>query len=251
MNLKQAQKIVHDYGGFIEWALFRYQIVIFIGSIPESLLPYPPKLIEEASNIVAKFYHDNGDKKKVEVIQECMCWLQAFEDDEKSILRAVKNFNEKKFLELNTESIKGFRSNPNHQNHISGLFKDRPLDKVDFENPDFSTAHKTVAVYGEFLKYAHIGLSHIFCDNIPETLLPFPKIHLVKALDTCSIGDDKNTEAYTSGKAILEDYVDAELAISELIMNFSDKEKRESIISDIKKYQLKYTMATLLTSELI
>ena len=249
MNLKQAQKIVNDYGGFIECALFRYNITIFLEFIPESLLPYPPQLIEDAINIVAEYYHYCGDKETVNDLQRCGIHLLYFKDDQKAILAAVKNFNEKKWLDLHTELIKDFRNSEGQQSYISGFFKDMALEKVDFENPDFTTARKIVDIYSTFLKYAHTGLSYIFCKKTPESLLPFPKIHLVKALDACSISDDKNTEVYTSGKAKLDDYVDAEVAISELIKNFSDKEIRDTIISNIKKYQLKYTMDTLLSSE--
>jgi len=239
MHLKQAQKVFSDYGGFIECAFFRFHTV-FLGIIPESLLPYSVKYIEEAFNIVAKYYHDKGDKKSVELLQRSIGWLLWFEDDEKAILEAVKNFNEKKMYDLIVELIKGFRGTQGQKNYISGFFTDIHLEKVDFENPDFSTAHKIVEIYSIFLKYAHMRLSFIFCQKIPESLLPFPKKHLVKALDACSIGDDKNIEVYTSGKTILEeDYVDDEVAMSELIKNFSDKEMRDSIISDIKDFQLR------------
>jgi len=239
MNLKQAQKVVSDYGGFLECAHWRFH-AIFLASIPESLLPYPPQYIEDALNIVSKSYHDNGDIEKVKLLQECHGWLLFFEDDEKSILEALKNFNEKKMYDLIVELIKGFRGTPAQRNYISGFFKDAPLEKVDFENPDFSTAYKIMTIYSTFLKYAHMCLSFIFCQKIPESLLPFPKKHLIKALDACSIGDDKNAEVYTSGKAILEeDYVDDEVAMSELIKNFSDKEMRDSIIADIKDFQLR------------
>lgn len=240
MNLKQAQKVVSDYGGFIEYALYRYNVVVFLEGIPESLLPYPPPVIEDAINIVAKYYHDYGNNKKAEALHECHACLRFFKDDEKSILEAVKYSN--KMPDLNTQLIKGFRSK-----EVQRYF----LEKVDFQNPDFSSARKIIDIYNEFIKYTHIGLSYIFCQKIPATLLPFPKIHLAKALDTCLISDDKNTEVYTSVNAKLEDYVDAEAAINELIKNFSDKDKRNSIISDIKKYQLKYSMNTLLISELI
>ncbi|MBN2270946.1 MAG: hypothetical protein JXN61_10050 [Sedimentisphaerales bacterium] len=237
MNLKQAQKVVSDYGGFMECALRPFHI-IFMAYIPKSLLPYPLQYIEDAINIVGKYHHELGNTAKVNTLQECHAFLLGFEDDEKAILEAGTRFNEKKWRDLVAELIRGYRSNPNHQKYISGFFTDKPLMQVDFENPEYSAAYKIMTIYSTFLKYAHMGLSFIFCRKIPESFLPFPKQHLVNALDACSIGDDRNAEVYTSGKAILEeDYVDDEVAISEMIKNLSDKEIRASIISDIKKFQ--------------
>lgn len=237
MNLQQAQKVVSDYGGFMECAILRFNTV-FMAGIPKSLLPYPLQYIEDAINTVAKSHHDIGNAAKVNTLQECHAFLLWFEDDEKAILETGKRFNEKKWRDLVAELIRGYRSTPHHQKYISGFFTDRPLEKVDFEKPDFSTAYKIMTIYSTFLKYAHMCLSFIFCMKIPESLLPFPKQHLVNALDACSIGDDRNAEVYASGKTILEeDYVDDEVAISEMIKNFSDKDIRDSIISDIKEFQ--------------
>jgi hypothetical protein len=43
--------------------------------VPESFLPYPVKLLEEAINIVAEGYFDSGDHKMVKVIHETIGYL--------------------------------------------------------------------------------------------------------------------------------------------------------------------------------
>jgi len=244
MDLKEAQKVVSEYGGFLECANERFG-AIFFTHIPQSLLPFPPEHIEEALNVVAKFYHEKGDMGKVRLHQEVMAELMCFKSDEDALLQAIKMFNDKKFWDFVMESVKNFRSSPAQTNYISGFFTDVPFEKIDFEKLDISTAHKIVKIYGIFLKNAHMRLSFIFNQKIPESFLPFSKYQLGKALEFYSkvygsFGDDENAEVYASGKTILEeDYVEDEIAMNELLKNLSDKEARDSIISDIKEFQLK------------
>ena len=228
----------------MEWVYWRLK-PIFWNKIPKSLLPYSVEYIEEALNIVAKSYHDKGDQKMVNNIQETQMCLISFVDDEEAILNSVEMLRDKKWFDGMLKIIQDFRQLYGEPKHISGFFKDAPIEKVDFENPDYSTAHNIVKIYSTFLIYAHMLLSFIFCQKIPESLLPLPKKYIHKALDSHAnlhelFGQDKSAELFNYSKTILdEDYVDDEIAINELVKNFSDKKTRDSIIFDIKEFQLK------------
>lgn len=241
MDLKEAEKIVSVYGGFIEWALWRLNAIFFY-NIPESLLPYSVKCIEEASNIVAKSYHDKGDKKTVEDIQRCKCLLVEFKNTEEAMFEVFERFKSKTWYDCSINIIKSCREV--EKKHISGYFKEVPLEKVDFDNLNFYNISKVAEIYSRFIRHAHMRLSFIFCGQIPESLLPFPKESLAKAFTFYtnlygSTGDEEKSEAWAYGKTVLEeDYVDDDVALNQLIKNFSDKEVRDSIISDIKEYQL-------------
>jgi len=241
MDLEAARKAVGAYGGFIEWARWRLD-TIFIGHAPESLLPYSVECIEEACNIVAKHFYEKGNKKNVEDIERCMCLLAEFKDNEEAMLKALERLRIKKWYDCSFELIKSCRDV--EKNHISGFFRDVPFEKVDFDNLNFYTARKIVEIYGAYLKHAHMCLSFIFCQQIPESLLPFAKGSLAKALtfyaNLSDLTDNKeDSKTYTYGKAVLEeDYVDDEVAMDQLIKTLSDNKTRDSIIYDMKKFQL-------------
>jgi len=243
MDFKEAEKITSNYGGFVEWIYFRLK-PIFWNKIPKSLLPYSIEYIEEALNIVAKSYHEKGDQKMVKNIQETQILLVSFVDDEEAILNSAKMLKDKKWFDGMLKIVQDFRQLYGEPKHISGFFKDTPMEKVDFENPDYSTAHSVVEIYSTFLKYAHMRLSFIFCQKIPESFLPLPKEYIHKSLDSHAnlhelFGQDKSAELFNYSKTILgEDYVDDETAINEMVKNFSGKETRDSIISDLIKFQL-------------
>jgi hypothetical protein len=80
MTFEEAEKIFKSWQGYME-------IVDKLGKIfiqlPESFLPYPSDILEEALNIVAKDFFDNGNKKMSNTIQETMSgYLTMHTDDE-------------------------------------------------------------------------------------------------------------------------------------------------------------------------
>ena len=164
MNLKQAQDVAAEYGGFLEWAHSRL-FTIFFSDIPESLLPYTPQYIEDSLNIVAENYHNHRDFEKVKLLQETIGTLIFYKDDEKAILQVLEFISEEKWRDLRwrdltIEKIKDFRTKD--QKHISSYFKEKPFEEIDFENLDYSTAYKMVDITSRCLKSAHIPLcSHL------------------------------------------------------------------------------------------
>jgi hypothetical protein len=89
-----------------------------------------------------------------------------------------------------------------------------------------------------FFEHAHIKLSILFSEKIPENFLPFSKEDILKALNICSEKDNDNLDVYNAGKHIIsEEYVGVEVAVTNLIMNLSCPKLRNSIINDLKELQ--------------
>ena len=243
MDLKEAEKVVTVYGEFLSWNYDRLD-VIFFGNKPESFLPFSLECIEVALNMVAKSYHDLGDYKKSKVHQDAISFLYGYEKDEEVMLKLVQAYKNKEMYDVFIGFIKGLRDKPGQKLLISSFFKDRTFESVDFHNLDFYSARQAVDIYATFLKYAHMRLNCIFCEQIPESLLPFPKENIIKAVtfykNMCELtGNKEDADTWTFGKDVLEDYIDDEVAINQLIENFSDKEIRDSIIFGMKALQQK------------
>ncbi len=69
MTFEEANIIFKRWQNYQEIADKLGQLFIVV---PESFLPYPVEILEEALNIVAKAYFDSGDKKATDNIQESM-----------------------------------------------------------------------------------------------------------------------------------------------------------------------------------
>ncbi|MFH1694214.1 MAG: hypothetical protein ABH880_00460 [Patescibacteria group bacterium] len=78
MTLEEAQKI---FKAWQEYAEFGDKLKKVFVSIPESILPYPKDALEEASNIIAKDFFDNGDKKMADAIRSFMMILISHKED--------------------------------------------------------------------------------------------------------------------------------------------------------------------------
>ncbi len=241
MDLKKAKQIVSDWGGFIEWLYPRLRS-IFENIIPESLLPHPIGQIREALNILEKECINKKDQKIIEAIKETRPALGVFWKDEKAILYFAHFLEDKEILDEKIKKIKNFRQLKDEINHISDFFGGISIEKIDFENLDLSTAFKILNIYTQFIKYSSMCLGLIFNRKVPESLLPFPKEYIIKASYTYFIKYKKETKekADTNIKELLEDgYASDEIAINELIENFSDKEFIDYIIFHIKDFQIK------------
>lgn len=97
MNLKTADAIRMDWGKFLEITNGNL-MMIFLTNIPESLLPYPKKTIEEALNIVAKHFHNQGNSEAVQTIQTTIPFLMNYVPDKEAIENAKTKFDNKEYL---------------------------------------------------------------------------------------------------------------------------------------------------------
>jgi hypothetical protein len=108
MTLNEADKIVHIWGKFVEYVSGKL-FLIFGAQIPESFLPYPKDTIEEALNIIAEYHHKAGNHQLVKHLQETLAQLIMYVDDEESLLRAAKNFNDLNWRKIFVPSLKKFQ----------------------------------------------------------------------------------------------------------------------------------------------
>ncbi|MGK5090244.1 hypothetical protein WDW86_22065 [Bdellovibrionota bacterium FG-2] len=243
MDLEEARKVVSDYGGFIECALTRLKIIFFTG-IPVSLLPYSVDQIKEALGALTVFYHEKGDAKSLEAIRMTAFHLVYFIDDQEAMQKAVERLSSRDWHDTVIEIIKTFRNTPDQKTYILTNLQNAGIESIDLENLDLPTADKMVDIFSTFLKFAHMRLSFVFRDNIPESLLPFRKTHLLQALDVQAkihglFGAKESQELFVYAKTLLEeDYVDDEVAVNELIKNLSNKEMRDSIVFDLRELQM-------------
>ena len=92
MTFDQASKIVDIYGKHLEFFNSKL-LILFSGKIPESFLPFSKKTIEEASNMIAKHHHDNGNQSAVDAIQVGIAGLMMYIDDEEALSQTTNSFS--------------------------------------------------------------------------------------------------------------------------------------------------------------
>jgi len=108
MTLDEAQKIVNIYSIFLHHVSGKL-IYVFGTNIPESFLPFPIKILEEALNIVAKHYHDSGNLVFAKRLQECIGDLGGYMDDEIAVLLAAETFKNTEWRQAILPQFKKFQ----------------------------------------------------------------------------------------------------------------------------------------------
>ena len=109
MTLEEANKIVNIWGKYLECISGKLAFV-FGSGIPESFLPFPKDTLLEASNIMAEYHHNNGDKEKVDLLQGAAAEILAYKDDEEAIIQAAKFFNDPNFRKIMLSGLKEFQN---------------------------------------------------------------------------------------------------------------------------------------------
>lgn len=109
MTLKEANKIFKYWQEYAEIHDKLFQI--FWGDIPESFLPYPVDILEEALNVVAKNYFDLGDYKASKAVKNTIGWFLLYKKDEEAIDNIVNKLTLKdpKIKELLLRNLKRSR----------------------------------------------------------------------------------------------------------------------------------------------
>ena len=83
MTKEEARKIFESWRAYMEIADKLRKLFV---TIPESFLPYPKDILEEALAVIAKDYLDNGHKEKAETIQLTIHgYLRCHEKDETAL----------------------------------------------------------------------------------------------------------------------------------------------------------------------
>ena len=108
MNIIEADKIFKNWSQWY-WPCHFILHSIFLSKIPESFLPYPQDVLEEALNVVAKHYHDISDLKASNNIQESIASLCAYTKDEEALQLAHENFSNPALVKLIHNYIKNYK----------------------------------------------------------------------------------------------------------------------------------------------
>lgn len=111
MTSEEADKIFKSWQEYMEIV---DKLDRIFSQLPESFLPYPPEILEEALNIVAKRFFDTGDKKMSETVQETMsAFLTMHANDEDAIASMHQSLglmlNHPKLKETYLEKLKECR----------------------------------------------------------------------------------------------------------------------------------------------
>lgn len=91
MNLKIADSIRSDWGKFLE-ITDGTLMMIFLGKIPESLLPYPKESIKEALNICVDYFNNKGNIEAVKTVKATIPFLELYVPDKEALENAAVNF---------------------------------------------------------------------------------------------------------------------------------------------------------------
>jgi hypothetical protein len=104
MTSEEAGRIFKEWQYYQEFhdKCFR----IFMGSIPESFLPFPTRTLEEALNMVAKDHFDRGDKKTSDLIANSISFLSTYQDDAKAIESILFKLKEPKLRDVCLANLK-------------------------------------------------------------------------------------------------------------------------------------------------
>ena len=68
MTIEKASEIVRIYGNYLEH-VGGTNLILFSGKAPESMLPFPKKIILDAMEILAEQHKRNGNQEAAEYLQ--------------------------------------------------------------------------------------------------------------------------------------------------------------------------------------
>lgn len=108
MTIKEANKIIQVWGVYLEYMHGKLSL-LFMAHIPESFLPYPQDVLEEAINIMAKYYYNVGDIKNADLLKNSIGPLMMYKGDKEAIILSASIFNDKKWLDAIVPRFKAFQ----------------------------------------------------------------------------------------------------------------------------------------------
>jgi hypothetical protein len=92
MNQSEAFEI---YKVWAKWCYPYHQLLfsVFQSDIPESFLPYPKQILEEALNAISEIYFNSGKKELSNAIQNTIPFLLFYKDDETALKNSAFCFS--------------------------------------------------------------------------------------------------------------------------------------------------------------
>jgi len=105
MTLDEADNILQRWGVYLEY-VSRTNLILFGAEVPESTLPFPIKIILEASKVLAEHHHKDGNLEAVKNIEASVAYLISFTDDEKALINAAKRWSDPSWRKSNLPALK-------------------------------------------------------------------------------------------------------------------------------------------------
>lgn len=148
MTLDEAEKIFSVWSKWY-WPCHFILRTVFMGTIPESYLPYPQHVLEEALQIVAKRYYDSGDIETAEIINHSMCFCLPYAKDKEAYEQATKNFSNPEIIEVLKYSIDSFKKD--YEKYLEQIDSEKQLKENITKTVDRS-ASKLRLILSPFFK---------------------------------------------------------------------------------------------------
>ncbi len=84
MDISEAKQIFDVWRKWV-WPCHSMLFTIFCGQIPESFLPYPEDVLNEALTMMANYYYKYGNKEIAEAIIGTRDYISFYTKDEESV----------------------------------------------------------------------------------------------------------------------------------------------------------------------
>lgn len=97
MTSEQADIVMKEYGKFLEHVDYKITPVFSVGK-PESILPFPKKVIAESLNMMRDQFSAVGDTKMVNAIEQATANLVSYIADEEALAEAVKRISDSDYV---------------------------------------------------------------------------------------------------------------------------------------------------------
>lgn len=105
MTIREAGKIVEIWGRYLEFC--SKLIVVFGHKIPDSFLPFPKDILDEAIDIIIDQYHKEGNKHMINVLEESRYDLYIrYVNDEEALINAAEMFSNSELRQALATSLK-------------------------------------------------------------------------------------------------------------------------------------------------
>jgi len=104
LTLGEARRIVSVWGKHLEYSGGLRSL--FMGNIPESLLPYPIGIIQGALNKMESYYYSRGQQNKVKLLEETEVLLVQYTDDKEALNKIISRLSNKKWLRLHVKILR-------------------------------------------------------------------------------------------------------------------------------------------------
>ncbi len=104
LSLEQADRVREVWGIFLEFTNGTL-LTVFRGAIPESLLPYPKPIIEEALTLLEEHWRAEGNTAAADAMASSQSGLVLYVPDSQALNETTKKLSNKEMLESVKQNI--------------------------------------------------------------------------------------------------------------------------------------------------